>query len=173
MLEPVLSFVGRGVSLIRPVLVCVSSRAGGKFLLHVPSWNLCVRSASLHLIWGVSLTRPVLETVWSFVGKGDYLTRPGGWGVSLTRPVMKYVLSFVSRGVSLACPLLQFVSSLCDQEFLLDLTRTVLESVSSSVEWGISLTRPVLVFLASVCVSFCYTARGGICRFVRRLRRLS
>ena len=26
--------------------------------------------------WGVSLTRPVLETVWSFVGHRVYLTRP-------------------------------------------------------------------------------------------------
>ena len=57
-----------GVSLTRPVLVCVSSRVGAKFLLHAQSWNLCVRSALSFRRWGVSLTRPVLETVWSFVG---------------------------------------------------------------------------------------------------------
>ena len=36
LLESVLSFVGRGVSLTRPVLVGVSSRVGGEFLLHAP-----------------------------------------------------------------------------------------------------------------------------------------
>ena len=56
-----------GVSLARPVLVCVSSGVGGKFLLHAPSWNMYVRSASSFRRWGVSLTRPVLETVLSFV----------------------------------------------------------------------------------------------------------
>ena len=63
---------------LRPVLVlvCVSSSVGGKFLLHAPSWNMCVRSASSFRRWGVSLTRPVLETVWSFVGWEVYLTRP-------------------------------------------------------------------------------------------------
>ena len=44
--------------------------------------------------WGVSLTRPVLESISSF----------GGWGVSLTRPVLKSVrrvrsLSYKSSGV--------------------------------------------------------------------------
>ena len=65
-----------GVSLTRPVLVCVSSSVGGKFLLHAPSWNMCVRSASSFRRWGVSVARPLLETVWSFVGQGVYLTCP-------------------------------------------------------------------------------------------------
>ena len=36
-LESVSSFCGWGVSLTRPVLECVSSGVGGKFLLHAPS----------------------------------------------------------------------------------------------------------------------------------------
>ena len=44
-LKSVLSFVGRRVSLTRPVLVSGSYRVSGQFLLHAPLWNLCVRSA--------------------------------------------------------------------------------------------------------------------------------
>ena len=59
-----------GVFPTRPVQITVSSRIGGKFVLHDPSWNMCVRSASSFRRWGVSLTRPVLETVCSFVEQG-------------------------------------------------------------------------------------------------------
>ena len=100
--------------------------AGGESLLHAPSWNQYVR-------FGVSLTRPVLESVSSFrrwelsliclvVRRGG-----GGGGVYLTRPVLPLVLSFGECGVSITCPLQ--------------------ESVSSCVGCGISLTRPVLVCL--------------------------
>ena len=47
-----------GVFPTRPVQVTVSSRIGGKFLLHDPSWNMCVRSASSFRRWGVSFARP-------------------------------------------------------------------------------------------------------------------
>ena len=66
--------VGKGVSPTHPLLESVSS----------VSW------------WAVSLTRPVLESVWMFAGLGISPTRPvlesvssfGTWGVFLTRPVL-------------------------------------------------------------------------------------
>ena len=71
------SFVGRGVSLTRPVLESVSSFVGR----------------------GVSLTLPVLESVWSFFGTGSLSDTTLAviclvvrrWGVSLTRPVFESV----------------------------------------------------------------------------------
>ena len=57
----------------------------------------------------------------------------GRWGVSLTRPVMESVSSFVSGGVSPARPVLQSVSSLSGSG--ISLIRTALELVSSFVDW--------------------------------------
>ena len=69
--------------------------------------------------WGVSLTRPVLESVWSF----------DGWGVSLTRPVLKSLWSFVGWGVSLVhAPYSNLTHLSSDGETL---TGPKLESVSS------------------------------------------
>ena len=62
-LNSVWSYVGCRVFLARPVLVCVSCRVSGEFLLHAPLGNLCVPSASSFGGWGVSLTRHVLENV--------------------------------------------------------------------------------------------------------------
>ena len=44
--------------------------------------------------WGVSLTRPVVKPVWSYVG----------WGVHPTHPVLAAVFSFDCWGVSIARP---------------------------------------------------------------------
>ena len=99
---------------------------------------------------GVSLTRPVLEPVSSFVGRGVSLTRSvlqsvwslSGSGVSLTRPVLESVSSFVGWGMS-CCYLSR---RLAVGEFLLHAPCWTL-SCRSSV--GESLfTRPV-----PVCVS--------------------
>ena len=51
--------------------------ASGEFLLHAPCCNLSRRSAG----WGSALhpvqeSRPVLESILSFVGRGVYLTHP-------------------------------------------------------------------------------------------------
>ena len=62
---------------------------------------------------GVSLTRHVLETVWSLVGWGVSLTRPvlesislfGGWGDSLTRPVLESVRRV--RSLCIILPILE------------------------------------------------------------------
>ena len=79
------------------------------------------------------------------------------WGVSLTRPVLESVSSFVSMAVSLTRPVLQSVSSLSGSG--VSLTRPVLESVSSFVWWGIFLTRPVLVCLVfRLCEFLLHTA---------------
>ena len=103
-------------------------------------------------------------------GNGIYLVL-GRWGVSLTRPVRESVWSYVWQGVYVARPVLTSVSSFdCWGVFI---ARPGLESVSSLVGWGISLTRPVLVCLLSVCMNFSYSSRVGICRFVRRLGSLS
>ena len=51
--------------------------------------------------WGVSLTRPVLKSVWPYVE----------WGVYLTRPVLVSVSSLDCWGVSIGRPVLESVSS--------------------------------------------------------------
>ena len=71
------SFIGRGISLTCSVLVALLGS------------------------WDISLTRPVMESVWSF----------GVWGVSLTRPVLETVWSFVGRSLSLTRPVLTSVYS--------------------------------------------------------------
>ena len=79
------------------------------------------------------------------------------WGVSLTRPVLQSVSSFVSMADSLTRPVLQSVSSLSGSG--VSLTRPSLESVSSFVWWGIFLTRPVLVCLVfRLCEFLLHTA---------------
>ena len=55
-LQSVSSLMGSDVSLIRPVLVCISFRAGGEFVLHAPSWNLCSFSLVVRLVGCFSYT---------------------------------------------------------------------------------------------------------------------
>ena len=107
--------------------------SGRQSLLHATCWNLFVGL-------GISLTRPVLESVSSFGRWELSLTHPVlesvrsyvGYRVYLTYPVLASVWSFVERRVSLMCPLLQSVSSLNGSG--MSLTPPVLESVLSFVE---------------------------------------
>ena len=61
--------------------------------------------------WGVSLTRPVLESVLGAWRVGSLLHAPvvRRVGISLSHPVVEFVLLFVGRGVSLTRHVLESV----------------------------------------------------------------
>ena len=118
----------------------------------------------------------MLESIWSF----------GGWGVSLTRPVLESVRQV--RSLSIIRPVLESVWPLLGWGFSrtrhvleavwlyvgwgICLTRPFLASVSSFGGWGVSLTRPVLESLRRVR-SFSYLYQTGICLVVRQVGTLS
>ena len=144
------------------------------------------KSRALHVIlfpsfveWGVSLTRPVLESVSPLSGSGVSLTCPAlesdspfvVWGISLTSPVlaclvfgllklltdrvMQSVGFYGDWGVCGKCQVLESVSSLESGEFLF--TSPVLESVWSFVGCGgcgrgVSVIGTVLEPVGSVVV---------------------
>ena len=74
---------------------------GAPTTIAVKGWMMMMRwSVSSWVRWGVSITRPKLESVSSF----------GAWGVSLTRPEMEPVWSLVVSGMSVTRPFLKRVS---------------------------------------------------------------
>ena len=70
-------------------LSCRRSARGGEILLLAPCW---CPSSSFGAWWGDSLTHRVLD---SFVIVLEAVLSFAGWGVSLTRPVLKFICSFV------------------------------------------------------------------------------
>ena len=118
LLESVSSFGAWGVCLTRPVTKFVCSSGGWWFYLQVSRWSLSGRSSVgtslLHVGVGVSPTHPLMESVSSV----------SWWTVSLTRPLLESVWMFVGLGVSPTSPVWESVSSFGTWEVCL--TRPVL-----------------------------------------------
>ena len=139
---------------------------------------MCIRDR--YSGWGVSLTRPVLESVWSYIG----------WGVYLTRPVLASVSSFGESLLHAACWFRLVVRRMGSLYYM---PRAGICLVHSAViclvvhrewrlyytardgiclvlgRWGVSLTRPVLQFVLSfVGKGVSYTPRAAKCFVVRR-----
>ena len=131
-----------GVFLTRPMLALLFC---GEFLLHIPWWLP-------FLIWGVSLTHPVL---FSFLSAKSHLNIPCCficiWGVSLTHPILTLFLC----GEFL-------LHNLCWLPFYLG-SFSYTSHAGVNFIWGVSLTHPVLASL--LCGEFLlHIPRFILCR---------
>ena len=102
-------------------------------------------------MWGLSVSKPVLESVCSKVRWGAYFTRSVltsvfvGRRVSLIRPLLQSVSSLSGSGVSLKHPVLEFCASLC-----------------------YTMPRAAVCLVVKRVGSFSYSPRVGICYVVRQ-----
>ena len=160
MLESVSLFGAWGVCLTRPMLVVCWARS----LPHSPclesgrsfgGWRVSLTALCLNLIvgLGVSLTRPMLESVWSLVVSG----------VSVTRPILKSVSSFSYRHHDGISHFVRWVGS----TFYKPLTKIFLVIIRRVGSF--SYTPRIGICLAVWRVgSLFYTPSDGICLFIQR-----